>query len=159
MALQVVSPRIRGFIATNAHPDGCALNVRRQIEVARGLRGSTQRYRNVLVIGSSTGYGLASLLSAAFGLDANVLGVCFERESTEDRTGSAGWYNLAEAHRVAREESRLVRTINGDAFSHAVKQQAVDALRAEFGPLDLVVYSLPRHGGRMRTATRSGAAY
>lgn len=142
MALQVVSPRIRGFIATNAHPDGCALNVRRQVEVARSLRGTSERYRNVLVIGSSTGYGLATLLSAAFGLDANVLGVCFERESTEDRTGSAGWYNLAEAHRLAREESRLVRTINGDAFSHAVKQQAVEALRAGFGPLDLVVYSL-----------------
>ncbi|MEZ4554348.1 MAG: trans-2-enoyl-CoA reductase family protein [Dehalococcoidia bacterium] len=142
MSEQVVSPRIRGFIATNAHPDGCAENVRRQAEVARTLEGTTNRYHNVLVIGSSTGYGLASLLSASVGLGANVLGVCFERESTEDRTGSAGWYNLAEAHRLAREEGRLLRTINGDAFSHAVKGQAIAALQAEFGPLDLIVYSL-----------------
>ncbi len=141
MSKQVVTPRIRGFIATNAHPDGCALNVRRQIEVARGLKDSS-RFRNVLVIGSSTGYGLASLLCASFGLGANVLGICFERPSTEDKTGSAGWYNLAEAHRLAKEEGHLLRTINGDAFSHEVKQQTVEELRARFGPLDLVIYSL-----------------
>ena len=141
MSKQVVTPRIRGFIATNAHPDGCALNVRRQIEVARGLEGAS-RFRNVLVIGSSTGYGLASLLCASFGLGANVLGICFERPSTDDKTGSAGWYNLAEAHRLAAEEGRLLRTINGDAFSHEVKQQAIEELRASFGPLDLIVYSL-----------------
>lgn len=141
MAEQVVTPRIRGFIATNAHPDGCALNVRNQVEVAQGLEGGG-RFRNVLVLGSSTGYGLATLLSAAFGLRANVLGVCFERPSTDDRTGSAGWYNVAEAHRLAREEGLLLRTINGDAFSHEVKQQAIEELRTYFGPLDLVVYSL-----------------
>lgn len=142
MSEQVVAPRIRGFIATNAHPDGCAQNVRDQIAVARALDGTTERYRNVLVIGSSTGYGLATLLSASFGLGANVLGVCFERESSEDRTGSAGWYNLVEAHRLARKEGRLVRTVNGDAFSDDVKRQVVDSLRREFGPLDLVIYSL-----------------
>jgi enoyl-[acyl-carrier protein] reductase/trans-2-enoyl-CoA reductase (NAD+) len=138
---QVVTPRIRGFIATNAHPEGCALNVRNQVERARVL-GDSERYRNVLVIGSSTGYGLASLLSAAFGMRANVLGVCFERPSTDDRTGSAGWYNLAEAHRLAREEGLLLRTINGDAFSHEVKREAMEELRQHFGPLDLVIYSL-----------------
>jgi len=138
---QVVTPRIRGFIATNAHPDGCAANVRRQIEVARTLEGAAP-FRNVLVLGSSTGYGLASTLCATFGLGANVLGICFERPSTEDRGGSAGWYNLAEAHRVAREEGRLLRTINGDAFSDDVKRQAVEELRRDFGPLDLVIYSL-----------------
>ncbi len=141
MSQQVVTPRIRGFIATNAHPDGCAQNVRNQIEVARSL-APAGRYRNVLVIGSSTGYGLSSLLCASFGLGANVLGVCFERESTEERTGSAGWYNLAEAHRLAREEGRVLRTINGDAFSHAVKHQTIEELRRDLGPLDLVIYSL-----------------
>jgi enoyl-[acyl-carrier protein] reductase/trans-2-enoyl-CoA reductase (NAD+) len=141
LSKQVVTPRIRGFIATNAHPDGCAANVRRQIEVARKLEPS-ESIRNVLVIGSSTGYGLASTLCAAFGLKANVLGVCFERPSTEERTGSAGWYNLVEAHRLAREEGRLLRTINGDAFSNEVKQQAIEELRGHFGPVDLVIYSL-----------------
>ncbi len=136
-----MAPRIRGFISVNAHPDGCAAVVRRQAEVARaGLAG--RRAGNVLVIGSSTGYGLATVLSAAFGLRANVLGVCFERAATEERTGSAGWYNLAEAHRLARAEGLLVRTVNGDAFTRAVKQQVVAELRARFGPLDYVVYSL-----------------
>lgn len=137
----MVTPRIRGFIATNAHPDGCAQNVSDQIEVARTLDGS-ERFRNVLVIGSSTGYGLSSLLCAAFGLRANVLGVCFERPSTEDKSASAGWYNLVEAHRLAREAGLLLRTINGDAFSHEVKQQVIEELRAAFGPVDLVIYSL-----------------
>jgi enoyl-[acyl-carrier protein] reductase/trans-2-enoyl-CoA reductase (NAD+) len=141
LSKQVVTPRIRGFIATNAHPDGCALNVRRQVELARALQDAG-RFRNVLVIGSSTGYGLASTLCAAFGLGANVLGVCFERPSTEERTGSAGWYNLAEAHRLAREQGRLLRTVNGDAFSDEVKQQAIEELRDRFGPVDLVIYSL-----------------
>ena len=141
MSEQVVQPRIRGFIATNAHPDGCAAEVRRQVEVAKAA-GIPTGWRNVLVIGSSTGYGLASLLAASFGAGANALGVCFERPSTEDRTGSAGWYNLAEAHRLAREEGRVLRTVNGDAFSHEVKQQAIDELREQLGPVDLVVYSL-----------------
>ena len=136
-----MAPRIRGFISVNAHPDGCAAVVRRQAEVARtGLAG--RRAGNVLVIGSSTGYGIATLLSAAFGLRAHVLGVCFERAAAEARTGSAGWYNLAEAHRLARAEGLLVRTVNGDAFTREVKQQVVAELRARFGPLDYVVYSL-----------------
>jgi len=141
---QVVQPRIRGFIATNAHPDGCAANVRQQLDVVRtGLPGSADAaLTNALVIGSSTGYGLASTLCACFGHDARTLGVCFERPPFEERTGSAGWYNLAEAHRVAREQGRTLGTINGDAFSRDIKRQAVEALRARFGRLDLLIYSL-----------------
>jgi enoyl-[acyl-carrier protein] reductase/trans-2-enoyl-CoA reductase (NAD+) len=138
---QVVTPRIRGFIALNAHPEGCAAEVRRQAAVARaGLAG--RRAGNVLVIGSSTGYGLATLLCASLGLRANVLGVCLERPADGERTASAGWYNLAEAHRLAAAEGLLLRTVNGDAFSPAVKQQVGAELRARFGPLDYVVYSL-----------------
>jgi enoyl-[acyl-carrier protein] reductase/trans-2-enoyl-CoA reductase (NAD+) len=111
------------------------------VEVARSSSGGGQ-IGNALVIGSSTGYGLGSLLCASFGLGANALGVCFERPSTDDRTGSAGWYNLAEAHRLAKAESRLLRTINADAFSHEAKRAVLDEVRGNFGPLDLVVYSL-----------------
>lgn len=133
---------MRGFISVTAHPDGCAANVRAQVEVAKASVGAGGLGDNVLVIGSSTGYGLASTLSACFGYGAATLGVCFERPSSEDKLGTAGWYNLAEAHRLAAAEGRHLETINGDAFSHEVKQQVIDALRARFGKLDVVVYSL-----------------
>lgn len=142
MPLQVVQPRIRGFISLTAHPEGCAANVRAQIAVARSLRAHGPGPRTVLVIGSSTGYGLASLIAAAFGDGAQTLGVCFERAAEGDKGASAGWYNLAEAHRLARTDGLHMKTINGDAFSPAVKAQAIDALRERFAPVDLVVYSL-----------------
>ena len=141
MVEQVVRPRIRGFISVSAHPDGCAANVRRQVAEVQAALPSTG-LGTVLVVGASTGYGLASALSACFGYGAKTLGVCFERPSTEDRTGSAGWYNLAEAHRLAREQGCTLETINGDAFSHEVKRQAVEALKSRFGPVDVLVYSL-----------------
>ena len=148
MAEQVVQPRMRGFISLTAHPEGCAVNVRRQVASvqAAGLQGELG---NVLVLGSSSGYGLASVLTACFGYRADVLGVCFEREPTEDKTGTAGWYNLVEAHRLAREQGRTLETVNGDAFSHEVKAEVIEALRERFGPLDLVIYSLaaPRRRG------------
>ena len=144
MTEQVVQPRIRGFIATNAHPDGCAANVREQLDVVRaGLPGSSgSGLTNALVIGSSTGYGFASTLCACFGRDAKTLGICFERPPVDERTGSAGWYNLAEAHRLAREQGRTLETINGDAFSRDIKRLAIEALRSRFGRLDLLIYSL-----------------
>jgi len=141
MTEQVVQARIRGFIATNAHPEGCAVNVRRQAATAQaGLSGAG--LGNVLVVGSSTGYGLASTLCACFGSGARTLGVCFERPSSDERSASAGWYNLVEAQRLAREQGRALETINGDAFSHEVKRQAVEALSARFGKLDLLIYSV-----------------
>ena len=145
MSEQVVQPRIRGFISLTAHPDGCAANVRKQIDVAQAMAGDSagsEGLHHVLVVGSSTGYGLASTLCARFGYGAETVGVCLERPSEEDRAGSAGWYNLAEAHRLAAAEGRALHTINGDAFSHEVKQQVVDYLRARDAQLDLVVYSL-----------------
>lgn len=140
MSEQVVAPRIRGFISLTAHPEGCAANVREQIEVAR--RGSSGELGNALVIGSSTGYGLASFLVTAFGYGASTLGVCFEKEPSESKTATAGWYNLVEAHRLAEEAGVHVETINGDAFSDEVKREVVRALRDRFGPIDTLVYSL-----------------
>ncbi|MYH41672.1 MAG: trans-2-enoyl-CoA reductase family protein [Chloroflexi bacterium] len=141
MPRQVVAPRIRGFISLTAHPEGCAERVRREVDIVRRA-GPLPPLGNVLVIGSSTGYGLASLLAATFGSNAATLGVCLERAPGGDRPGSAGWYNLAEAHRIAASEGRHLETINGDAFSGPVKRRVVEALTERFGPLDLLVYSL-----------------
>ena len=143
----VVERRMRGFISLTSHPDGCAANVAEQIAAAQaGLAGHID---NALVVGSSTGYGLASFLCASFGLGADSLGVCFEREPEGDKTASAGWYNLVEAHRQAADTGLHMETINADAFSDTVKDEVLAALAARFGPLDLVVYSVaaPRRRG------------
>lgn len=143
MAEQVVEPRIRGFISLTAHPDGCAAMVRRQVEQVRDALGDdSATLGNVLVVGSSTGYGLASALVAAFGYGASTLGVCFEREPSEDKTATAGWYNLAEAHRLAAEAGIQFETINADAFAQDTKDAVIAALRDRFGPIDVLVYSL-----------------
>lgn len=141
MPSQVVVPRIRGFICTNAHPAGCAANVQRQVALAqKGAGGGS--WKRVLVVGSSTGYGLSSLITAVFGYGADAVGLCFERAPQGEKPGSAGWYNLAEVARLARAEGRKVVTLNGDAFSAQAKDDAVAALKELGGPVDLVVYSL-----------------
>ena len=144
MSEQVVEPRMRGFISLTAHPDGCALNVRRDVELvqSRTPPGAEQAIGNALVIGSSSGYGLGALLTLCFGYGANAIGVCFEKEPTETKTGTGGWYNVVEAHRLAREQGRRLETVNGDAFSSEVKERVVEAVRERFGKLDAVVYSL-----------------
>ncbi len=142
MPKAVIEPRIRGFLSLTAHPDGCAANVREQVAIARAGAPAGARIGSVLVIGSSTGYGLASAIVAAFGYGAKVLGVCFEKPAEGEKPATAGWYNLAEAHRLAKESGLTFRTINGDAFSPEVKAEVVSALRDGFGPVDLVIYSL-----------------
>ena len=141
MSLQVVEPRMRGFISLTAHPDGCAAHVRAQIEAARAAGEGRPRIGHALVVGSSTGYGLASLLCACFGYGADTTGVCLERPSDGDSAGSAGWYNLAEAHRIAAAEGRALRTLNADAFAHDTRREVVEGLRARGARLDLVVSS------------------
>lgn len=155
MAKIVINPRIRGFICTTSHPEGCAANVRRQIAVAEGA-GLTGKIGNALVIGSSAGYGLSSLITLAFGHQANVLGCCFERPGKENKPGSGGFYNLAEVHRQAKAKGLTVKTINGDAFAPAGKEAAIAALKAHFGKIDYVVYSVatPR-----RTDPTTGTTY
>lgn len=141
MSTKVVTPKVRRLICANAHPTGCAVNVQRL--VAKNLdTGPGAGLGNAVVIGSSTGYGLASLATAVWGWGANALGVCYERPAVKDRTGSAGWYNVAETHRIAREQGRTVRTLNGDAFSHELREQAVETLKEHFGPVDTIIYSL-----------------
>lgn len=141
MPAAVINPRIRGFICTTAHPAGCAAEVRRLIERARA-RAPGHGLGTALVVGASTGYGLASLASAVFGYGADAIAVCLERAPAGDKPGSAGFYNLAELQRLARAAGRRVAAINADAFAHATRAAVIERLRAWGRRLDLIVYSL-----------------
>ncbi len=138
----IIKPRVRGFLCTTTHPEGCAANVRRQIEYVKSNGPIADGPRRVLVIGASTGYGLASRITAAFGAGASTLGVFFEKEGTEKKPGTAGWYNAAAFHQYAEEAGLYARSINGDAFSDEIKQKAIETIREDLGQIDLVVYSL-----------------
>jgi enoyl-[acyl-carrier protein] reductase/trans-2-enoyl-CoA reductase (NAD+) len=143
----VISPKVRGFICTNAHPQGCAANVHQQIEFIKSKapyipKGDAAAPKNVLVIGASTGYGLASRITAAFGYGANTMGVFFEKPPTERKTGSAGYYNSAAFEAAAHEAGLYAKSFNGDAFSTACKDQVIAQIKANMGKIDLVVYSL-----------------
>lgn len=138
----VIKPRVRGFLCTTTHPVGCAENVRRQIDHVRGNGPVVDGPKRVLVIGASTGYGLASRIVAGFGSGADTLGVFFEKEGTERKTGTAGWYNSAAFHAEAESAGLYAKSINGDAFSDDVKHRVIDEIRAHMGQVDLVVYSL-----------------
>ena len=138
----VIKPKIRGFICTNAHPAGCAENVAQQIDYVKQQAELGEGPKNVLVLGCSTGYGLASRIVSAFGYGANTLGVCFEKVPSERKTGAAGWYNTAAFHQQAGSADVYAKTINGDAFSNECKQQVIDTLKRDMGKVDLVIYSL-----------------
>lgn len=143
----IISPKVRGFICTNAHPQGCAANVNEQIEFIKSKapythKGQGATPKNVLVIGSSTGYGLASRITAAFGYGANTMGVFFEKAPTERKTASAGYYNSAAFEQAAKEAGLYAKSFNGDAFSTACKDQVIAQIKADMGKIDLVVYSL-----------------
>ena len=154
----IIKPKVRGFICTNAHPVGCAENVAQQIEYIKqqDMSGTNDKPKNVLVIGASTGYGLASRITAAYGYGAKTLGLFFEKPPTEKRTASAGYYNSAAFEKQAKEDGLYAKSINGDAFSNEAKQQVIDLIKADMGQVDLVVYSLasPR-----RTDPVSGETY
>ncbi len=138
----IIKPKIRGFICINAHPTGCAANVQSQIDYVRAQGVVANAPKNVLVIGASTGYGLASRITAAFGGGADTLGVFFEKPPTDKKCASAGWYNAAAFEQKAKAQGLYARSINGDAFSDEIKQKTIEAIKADLGQVDLVVYSL-----------------
>lgn len=137
----IIKPRVRGFMCVTTHPVGCAANVRSQIDYVK-QKGDFVGPKKVLVIGASTGYGLASRITAAFGCGAATLGVFFEKEGTADRPGSAGWYNSAAFHAEAAAAGLYAKSINGDAFSDDIKQKTIATIKADLGQVDLVIYSL-----------------
>jgi enoyl-[acyl-carrier protein] reductase / trans-2-enoyl-CoA reductase (NAD+) len=152
----IISPKIRGFICTTAHPDGCAAHVQEQIDYVKSKPVLTNAPKRVLVVGSSTGYGLASRIVPAFGGGAATVGVFFEKEGSEGKTGSAGWYNSAAFEEAAAKAGLYAKSFNGDAFSKEVKQQVIEAIKADLGQVDMIVYSLasPR-----RTDPDTGEVY
>lgn len=137
----IIEPKIRGFICLTAHPDGCAQNVLNQINYVKS-KGPIDGPKKVLVIGASTGFGLASRITSAFGSDAATIGVFFEKAPAPGKTASPGWYNTAAFEKQAIEAGLYAKSINGDAFSKEIKQKTLDLIKADLGQIDLVIYSL-----------------
>lgn len=137
----IIEPRMRGFICLTAHPEGCAQNVKNQIEYVKS-KGHIEGAKKVLVIGASTGFGLASRITSAFGAGAGTIGVFFEKPPSEGKTATPGWYNSAAFETEAQKTGLYAKSINGDAFSNEIKQQTIDLIKADLGQVDLVIYSL-----------------
>lgn len=132
---------MRGFICLTAHPEGAAQNVKNQIEYVKS-KGKIEGAKKVLVIGASTGFGLASRITSAFGSGASTIGVFFEKPPAEGKTASPGWYNSAAFETEAHKEGLYAKSINGDAFSNEVKKETLDLIKADLGQVDLIIYSL-----------------
>ena len=137
----IIEPRMRGFICTTSHPKGCEQNVKNQIEYIKS-KGAIEGAKKVLVIGASTGFGLASRITSAFGSNAATIGVFFEKAPSEGKTASPGWYNSAAFEHEAHNAGLYAKSINGDAFSNEIKQQTLDLIKADLGQVDLIIYSL-----------------
>ena len=160
--MAIIHPKVRGFICTTTHPKGCELNVRDQIEATRKLGVREDGPKKVLVIGASSGYGLAARITAAFGFKADTLGVFFEKPGTETKAGTAGWYNAAAFDKFAKAEGLYSKSINGDAFSDEARAKVIELIKNEMGgQVDLVIYSLaspvrklPKTGELVRSALK-----
>lgn len=152
----IIKPRTRGFICLTSHPEGTAQNIKNQIAYVQSKGKIQNGPKKVLVIGASTGFGISSRITAAFGSEAATIGVFFEKPATEGKPGTAGWYNSAAFEHEAHKAGLYAKSINGDAFSDEIKQQTIDLIKKDLGQVDLVVYSLasPR-----RTHPKTGTAY
>ena len=156
MSVEIVKPRIRGFICTNAHPVGCRQNVQDQVNYIKSTTATKQTGLNALVVGASTGYGLASRIALTWAYGAESLGIFYERPASGKRTATAGYYNSAGFHQLAAQDGFSAESINGDAFSDEVKQETVDRIKGGMGKIDTLVYSIaaPR-----RIHPRTGAEH
>ncbi len=157
----IIKPKTRGFICTTTHPTGCAANVAEQIEKVKVGGMIENGPKKVLVIGASTGYGLASRIAAAFGSNAATLGVFLEKPATEKKPGSAGWYNSAAFEKAAHDAGLYAKSVNGDAFSNEMRAKVIEIIKEDMGQVDLVVYSLaspvrklPETGELVRSALK-----
>lgn len=151
----IIEPRMRGFICLTAHPKGCEQNIINQINYIQA-KGPIDGPKKVLVIGASTGFGLASRITSAFGSEASTIGVYFEKPPKEGKTASPGWYNTAAFETEAIKAGLYAKSINGDAFSDEVKQQTIDLIKADLGQVDLVIYSL---ASPVRTNPKTGVTH
>lgn len=137
----IIEPRMRGFICLTSHPEGCAQNVKNQIEYVKS-KGTINGPKKVLVIGASTGFGLASRITAAYGSNAGTIGVFFEKAPSAGKTASPGWYNSAAFEKEAHAAGLYAKSINGDAFSKEIKEKTIELIKADLGQIDLIIYSL-----------------
>ena len=151
----IIEPRTRGFICLTSHPKGCEQNVIDQIEYIKS-KGAIDGAKKVLVIGASTGFGLASRITSAFGSGASTIGVFFEKPPSEGRPASPGWYNSAAFEKEAHKSGLYAKSINGDAFSNEIKKQTLDLIKADLGQVDMVIYSL---ASPVRTHPDTGVKY
>ncbi|POY34733.1 enoyl-[acyl-carrier-protein] reductase FabV [Solitalea longa] len=151
----IIEPKMRGFICLTAHPKGCEQNVINQINYVKS-KGQIEGAKKVLVIGASTGFGLASRITAAFGSNAATIGVYFEKPPQEGKTASPGWYNTAAFEDQAHNAGLYAKSINGDAFSNEIKQQTIDLIKADLGQVDLIIYSL---ASPVRTNPKTGVTH
>ncbi|WBX77820.1 trans-2-enoyl-CoA reductase family protein [Tenacibaculum ovolyticum] len=151
----IIEPRTRGFICLTSHPTGCEQNVKDQITYVQS-KGKIEGAKKVLVIGSSTGFGLASRISSAFGSDAATIGVFFDKPAAEGKPGSPGFYNTAAFEQEAEKAGLYAKSINGDAFSNEIKEQVVKLIKEDLGQVDLVIYSL---ASPVRTHPESGKRF
>lgn len=152
----IIQPRVRGFICLTSHPEGTAQHIKNQIDYVKSQGEISNGPKKVLVIGASTGFGLASRITAAYGSGAATIGVFFEKPAAPGKPGTAGWYNTAAFEKEAHAAGLYAKSINGDAFSDDIKQQTIDLIKADLGQVDLVIYSLasPR-----RTHPKTGVAH
>jgi len=151
----IIEPRMRGFICLTAHPKGCEQNVINQINYVKS-KGAIDGPKKVLVIGASTGFGLASRITSAFGSGASTIGVFFEKPGSEKRPASPGWYNSAAFDKLAAEEGLYAKSINGDAFSNEIKEKTLNLIKEDLGQIDLVIYSL---ASPVRTNPKTGITH
>lgn len=151
----IIEPKTRGFICLTAHPKGCEQNVLNQIEYIKS-KPTKSGPKNVLVIGASTGFGLASRITSAYGSNASTIGVFFEKPPTEGRPASPGWYNSAAFETQAHKDGLYAKSINGDAFSHEIKAQTLNLIKEDLGKIDMLIYSL---ASPVRTHPDSGKRY
>lgn len=150
----IITPKTRGFICTTAHPEGCRKIVSDNIEYAKKHKSSFEA-KKVLVIGSSMGYGLSARIAAAYTCGASTIGIIFDKEGSDRKPASAGWYNTAAFEEFAHRDGLYAKTINGDAFSAEIKQQTIDLIKKDFGKVDMVIYSL----AAPRRTTADGTVY
>ena len=152
----IIKPRVRGFICVTTHPTGCEANVRQQIDYVKAQGPIENGPKKSLIIGASTGYGLASRISAAYGSGAATVGVFFERGGEDGKPGTAGWYNTAAFEKFAQADGLYAKSVNGDGFSDEIKQKTIELIRRDLGQVDEVIYSLaaPR-----RTHPKTGQVF
>ena len=136
-----VEPRIRNGICMTAHPEGCAVAVQTEIDYVKA-QPKINGAKKVLVIGGSTGYGLSTRISLAFGSGAGSLNISFEKEGTEKRPATPGFYNNRAFDKKAKAEGLIAESINADAFSHETRKIAIERIKELFGKVDMIVYSL-----------------